>query len=170
MCLLHTGSRSGNLCHPAWSITEYLHDVIGCRTLFATHYHELTQLAETLKQCVNWNVAVKEEADDVIFLHKIVPGSADKSYGIHVAQLAGVPRTVLDRAKVILQTLESDHIDDTGKTKVPERSTKQKREQQRTLFAPEEHPVMDELRHLDINNLTPLAALQELHRLRDQLK
>ena len=154
----------------AWSITEYLHDVIGCRTLFATHYHELTQLAETLKQCVNWNVAVKEEADDVIFLHKIVPGSADKSYGIHVAQLAGVPRTVLDRAKVILQTLESDHLDDTGKTKVPERPTKQKREQQRTLFAPEEHPVMDELRHLDLNNLTPLAALQELHRLRERLK
>ncbi len=154
----------------AWSITEYLHDVIGCRTLFATHYHELTQLAETLKQCVNWNVAVKEEADDVIFLHKIVPGSADKSYGIHVAQLAGVPRTVLDRAKVILQTLESDHLDDTGKTKVPERPTKQKREQQRTLFAPEEHPVMDELRHLDVNNLTPLAALQELNRLKERLK
>jgi len=154
----------------AWSITEYLHDVIGCRTLFATHYHELTQLAETLKQCVNWNVAVKEEADDVIFLHKIVPGSADKSYGIHVAQLAGVPRTVLDRAKVILQTLESDHLDDTGKTKVPERPTKQKREQQRTLFAPEEHPVMDELRHLDLNNLTPLAALQELNRLKERLK
>ena len=154
----------------AWSITEYLHDVIGCRTLFATHYHELTQLAETLKQCVNWNVAVKEQADDVIFLHKIVPGSADKSYGIHVAQLAGVPRTVLDRAKVILQTLESDHLDDTGKTKVPERPTKQKREQQRTLFAPEEHPVMDELRHLDVNNLTPLAALQELNRLKERLK
>ena len=154
----------------AWSITEYLHDVIGCRTLFATHYHELTQLAETLKQCVNWNVAVKEEADDVIFLHKIVPGSADKSYGIHVAQLAGVPRTVLDRAKVILQTLESDHFDDTGKTKVPERPTKQKREQQRTLFAPEEHPVMNELRHLDVNNLTPLAALQELNRLKERLK
>jgi DNA mismatch repair protein MutS len=154
----------------AWSITEYLHDVIGCRTLFATHYHELTQLAETLKECFNWNVAVREEADDVIFLHKIVPGSADKSYGIHVAQLAGVPRTVLDRAKVILQTLESDHIDDTGKTKVPERPTKKKREQQRTLFAPEEHPIMDELRHLDLNNLTPLAALQELNRLKEKLK
>ena len=88
----------------------------------------------------------------------------------HVAQLAGVPRTVLDRAKVILQTLESDHLDDTGKTKVPERPTKQKREQQRTLFAPEEHPVMDELRHLDLNNLTPLAALQELNRLKGRLK
>ncbi|MCX7407441.1 MAG: DNA mismatch repair protein MutS [Planctomycetales bacterium] len=154
----------------AWSITEYLHDVIGCRTLFATHYHELTQLAETLKQCVNWNVAVKEEADDIIFLHKIVPGSADKSYGIHVAQLAGVPRTVLDRAKVILQTLESDHLDDTGKTKVPERPTKQKREKQKFLFESEEHPIVDELRHLDLNNLTPLAALQELNRLKERLK
>ncbi len=153
----------------AWSITEYLHDVIGCRTLFATHYHELTQLAETLKQCVNWNVAVKEEADDVIFLHKIVPGSADKSYGIHVAQLAGVPRTVLDRAKVILQTLESDHLDDTGKTKVPERPTKQKREKQKFLFESEEHPIVDELRHLDLNSMTPLAALQELNRLKNRL-
>ena len=74
------------------------------------------------------------------------------------------------RAKVILQTLESDHLDDTGKTKVPERPTKQKREQQRTLFAPEEHPVMDELRHLNLNNLPPLAALQELNRLKERLK
>lgn len=154
----------------AWSITEYLHDVICCRTLFATHYHELTQLTETLKQCVNWNVAVREEADDVIFLHKIVPGSADKSYGIHVAQLAGVPRTVLDRAKVILQTLESDHVDDSGKTKVPERRTYKKRELQLSLFEAEEHPVLGELRHLNVNELTPIAALQELHRLREQLK
>ena len=154
----------------AWSITEYLHDIIGCRTLFATHYHELTQLTETLKQCVNWNVAVREEADDVIFLHKIVPGSADKSYGIHVAQLAGVPRTVLDRAKVILQTLETDHIDDDGKTKVPERRTHRKREQQRSLFESEEHPILGELRQLNVNDMTPIAALQELHRLRQQLK
>jgi DNA mismatch repair protein MutS len=154
----------------AWSITEYLHDVIACRTLFATHYHELTQLTETLKQCVNWNVAVREDADDVIFLHKIIPGSADKSYGIHVAQLAGVPRTVLDRAKVILQTLESDHIDDTGKTKVPERRTQKKREQQLSLFAAEEHPILGEIRQLNINDMTPTAALQELQRWRQQLK
>ncbi|MEI8383821.1 MAG: DNA mismatch repair protein MutS [Planctomycetota bacterium] len=154
----------------AWSITEFLHDVICCRTLFATHYHELTQLTETLNQCVNWNVAVREEADDVIFLHKIVPGSADKSYGIHVAQLAGVPRTVLDRAKVILQTLESDHVDDSGKTKVPERRTHRKREQQLSLFEVEEHPILGELRQLNVNELTPIAALQELHRLREQLK
>jgi len=154
----------------AWSITEYLHDIIGCRTLFATHYHELTQLKETLKQCVNWNVAVREEADDVIFLHKIIPGAADKSYGIHVAQLAGVPRTVLDRAKVILQTLETDHVDDTGKTKVPERRTQKKRHQQLSLFETEEHPILDELRQLKVDEMTPIAALQELHRLREQLR
>lgn len=154
----------------AWAITEYLHDVISCRTLFATHYHELTQLTGLLKQCVNWNVSVREQADDVIFLHKIVPGAADKSYGIHVAQLAGVPRTVLDRAKVILQTLESDHVDDTGKTRVPERRTKKKQEFQLSLFETEEHPVLGELRQLNVNELTPMAALQELHRLREQLK
>ena len=101
---------------------------------------------------------------------KIIPGAADKSYGIHVAQLAGVPRTVLDRAKVILQTLETDHIDDAGKTKVPERRTQKKREQQLSLFEPTEHPILGELRQLNVNDMTPLAALQELHRLREQLK
>ena len=154
----------------AWAITEYLHDVTGCRTMFATHYHELTQLTGLLKECVNWNVAVREDADDVIFLHKIVPGSADKSYGIHVAQLAGVPREVLDRAKVILKTLENDHIDESGKTKVPARRTQKKREFQLALFAEEEHPIIDELRQLNVNEMTPLAALQELHRLRQQVK
>jgi len=154
----------------AWAITEYLHDVTGCRTMFATHYHELTQLTQSLGECVNWNVAVREDRDDVIFLHKIVPGSADKSYGIHVAQLAGVPRVVLDRAKVILQTLEDDHVDEAGKTKVPARRTQKKREFQLALFADEEHPIIDELRQLNVNEMTPMAALQELHRLRQQLK
>ena len=154
----------------AWAITEYLHDIVGCRTMFATHYHELTQLTSSLKECVNWNVAVREDDDDVIFLHKIVPGSADKSYGIHVARLAGVPRVVLDRAKVILQTLEEDHVDDAGKTKIPVRQTQKKREIQLALFSDEEHPVVDELRQINIDELTPLAALQELHRLRQQVK
>jgi len=153
----------------AWAITEYLHDVTGCRTMFATHYHELTQLTESLKECVNWNVAVREDAADVIFLHKIVPGSADKSYGIHVAQLAGVPRPVLDRAKVILHTLEDDHVDESGRTKVPERKTRNKSERQLALFVEEEHPVIDELRQLNVDEMTPLAALQELHRLRSRL-
>ena len=154
----------------AWAITEYLHDVTGCRTMFATHYHELTQLTESLKECVNWNVAVREDADDVIFLHKIIPGSADKSYGIHVAQLAGVPRTVLDRAKVILKTLENDHVDESGRTKIPARRTKKRNEKQLALFEEEEHPIIDELRQLNVNEMTPMAALQELHRLRERLK
>ena len=154
----------------AWAITEYLHDIVGCRTMFATHYHELTQLTSSLKECVNWNVAVREDDDDVIFLHKIVPGSADKSYGIHVARLAGVPRVVLDRAKVILQTLEDDHVDDAGKTKIPIRQTQKKREIQLALFSDEEHPVVDELRQINIDEMTPLAALQELHRLRQQVR
>ena len=83
----------------AWSTVEYLHDQVGCRTLFATHYHELTDLAHSLAQLKNLNVAVREWQDDVVFLHKIIDGPADKSYGIHVARLAGVPREVLERAK-----------------------------------------------------------------------
>jgi DNA mismatch repair protein MutS len=93
----------------AWAITEYLHDVAGCRALFATHYHELAQLAAALPRLRNFNIQVKELADEVIFLHKIAAGAADKSYGIHVARLAGVPEAVLKRASAVLETLESRH-------------------------------------------------------------
>ena len=95
----------------AWAITEHLHHQVGCRALFATHYHELAQLAETLPNLRNCNVLVREWQDDIVFLHKIAPGSADKSYGIHVARLAGVPPDVLDRAKQVLKELESHHLD-----------------------------------------------------------
>src|SRR5205085_6892079 len=94
----------------AWAITEHLHDVVGCRALFATHYHELAQLAETLPGLRNHNVLVREDQGTVVFLHKIAPGSADKSYGIHVAQLAGVPCEVLERAKEVLAELEGRHV------------------------------------------------------------
>jgi len=93
----------------AWAITEFLHDAVGCRALFATHYHELAQLSESLPRLRNYNVQVKELDSDVIFLHKIAPGNADKSYGIHVAKLAGVPDAVLKRATAVLSTLESRH-------------------------------------------------------------
>ncbi len=96
----------------AWAITEYLHSHAGCRTLFATHYHELAQLAQTLPQLRNYNVLVREWQDDIVFLHKIAPGSADKSYGIHVARLAGIPSEVLERARTVLQQLESHHLDE----------------------------------------------------------
>src|SRR5207253_6090113 len=86
----------------AWAITEHLHNQVGCRALFATHYHELAQLAETLPRLCNYNVQVREWEDQIVFLHKITPGSADKSYGIHVAQLAGMPDDVLERPTAAL--------------------------------------------------------------------
>lgn len=154
----------------AWAITEYLHDRIGCRTLFATHYHELTQLSETLSELRNENVAVREEEGDVIFLHKIVSGAADKSYGIHVARLAGVPREVLARAEVVLGRLEADHLDDEGRFKMPARRTQAKKERQLSLFGTDDHPVLDALRQLNVNEMTPLAALQQLQSWQEQLQ
>jgi DNA mismatch repair protein MutS len=93
----------------AWAITEHLHDVAGCRALFATHYHELAQLAEVLPRLRNYTVRVIEQKREVIFLHKIAAGNADKSYGIHVARLAGVPEPILERAEAVLASLESPH-------------------------------------------------------------
>src|SRR5262249_43396756 len=94
----------------AWAITEHLHDAVGCRALFATHYHELAQLADKLPGLRNYNVVVREWQEEIGFLHKIMPGSADKSYGIHVAGLAGVPAEVLDRAREVLIELEAHHV------------------------------------------------------------
>ena len=151
----------------AWAIVEHLHDTVGCRTLFATHYHELTDLAQSLAGVRNLNVAVKEWQDHVVFLHKIVPGAADKSYGIHVDRLAGVPRSVNERAKQILAQLEAEHLDREGKPKLAVKGKKSRRgDLQLTLFAPPEHPVVSELRQLDVNGLTPLDALKLLAELK----
>ena len=106
----------------AWSVVEFLHDHIGCRTLFATHYHELTDLEKSLSGVKNLNVAVREWQEEVVFLHKIVAGAADKSYGIHVARLAGVPREVIQRSKEILAALEEEHLDAEGRAGLPGRS------------------------------------------------
>jgi DNA mismatch repair protein MutS len=129
----------------AWAITEFLHDEVGCRTLFATHYHELTELATTLKGLANANVAVRERNGDLVFLHRIVPGAADRSYGIHVARLAGVPKDVIERADVILKTLEADHHKDTGELTIPARKPRRRiHVMQRNLFesdAPHSPPV-----------------------------
>lgn len=152
----------------AWSITEHLHDEIQCRTMFATHYHELTVLTQTLKQASNWNVAVQENNDDVIFLHRIVQGAAGRSYGIHVAKLAGVPRSVTERAATILETLENDHLNHDGRPSVPQRPSGL-RSRQLSLFELPEDPLLDEIRKLEVDSMTPLEAMQELHRLRQQL-
>jgi DNA mismatch repair protein MutS len=118
----------------AWAITEYLHNQVGCRALFATHYHELAQLAETLPGLRNYNVLVREWQDEIVFLHKIAAGSADKSYGIHVARLAGVPGEVLERAKDVLLELEAHHLDQ--RLPVPPRRRRHTRpESQPSLFA-----------------------------------
>jgi DNA mismatch repair protein MutS len=154
----------------AWAIVEHLHDTLGCRTLFATHYHELTDLASSLAGVRNYNVAVREWEESIVFLHKIVPGAADKSYGIHVARLAGIPREVNERAKQILAQLESEHLDSEGRPKMSAAKASKRRSKhdlQLTLFAPES-PVLEELRSLDLNGLTPLAALQKLHEMQQQ--
>jgi len=100
-------------------VAEHPHDAIGCRTLFATHYHELTDLANTKPAVANYNVAVREWNEDIIFLHKILPGPADKSYGIQVARLAGLPRPVVDRAKHILSHLELHSVKPEAKKQGP---------------------------------------------------
>ncbi|MCA8991462.1 MAG: DNA mismatch repair protein MutS [Planctomycetaceae bacterium] len=151
----------------AWAITEHLHDEVKCRTLFATHYHELTELPKTLKHVSNWNVSVHEQDGDVVFLHKIVPGSADRSYGIHVARLAGIPLDVVGRADVILNQLEQDHQNANGKTTVPAR---QRRSRQPSLFPEPTHPLVDQIRTMNIDEMTPLHALQELARMKGALK
>jgi DNA mismatch repair protein MutS len=139
----------------AWAVVEYIHNhpELRARTLFATHYHELTQLADLLPGIRNFNVAVTEVDNTVVFLHKIVPGGTDRSYGIHVGQLAGLPRPVIQRANEILGELEASsgkavHIDlDTSR--------------QMTLF-PETNPLLDELRQLDVLTVSPLEALNKL--------
>ncbi len=142
----------------AWAIVEYLHNHprLKPRTLFATHYHELVGLAETLPLVVNYNVAVAEEGDDVVFLRQIVPGGADRSYGIHVAQLAGLPRDVISRAKEVLAFLE-EHAPDAAIS-----PSHLKPAQQVALF-PESSPILQELAQLDVAQMTPLEAINQLY-------
>ena len=148
----------------AWAVVEHLHDQVGCRTLFATHYHELTELAGSHSHVRNFNVAVREWEDDVVFLHKILPGAADKSYGIHVARLAGVPGVVVERAKQILAQLENEHLGPEGQTKLARRPKKiRAADLQLSLFAAKDHPLVDALRELKLDETTPIAALEWLH-------
>jgi len=149
----------------AWAIIEYLHDHPSGSgiTLFATHYHEVTDLAKTKSRVANYNVAVKEWNDQIIFLRKVVPGAADKSYGIQVARLAGIPRSVTDRAREILKTLERKERDLVEETRNP--ATRQL-----ALFDSREREVIDALRVLQPDAMTPIQALNELQRLKDKLE
>ena len=127
----------------AWAITEHIHDAIGCRTLFATHYHELVELEKTKPRLRNANVAVREKEGEIVFLYQIVPGGADQSYGIHVARLAGVPAPVLDRAREILKFLEKQHGPDPGLPEGPiRRKVKTGRALTGSLFAALPDPLL----------------------------
>jgi DNA mismatch repair protein MutS len=140
----------------AWAVVEFIHNhpELRSRTLFATHYHELTQLADLLPGVYNYNVAVSEADGRVVFLHKIVPGGADRSYGIHVGQLAGLPKPVIQRAGEIMQQLEAT----SGRAvKITPAAP-----HQLALF-PETNPLLDELRGLDLNSITPIEALTWLY-------
>jgi DNA mismatch repair protein MutS len=149
----------------AWAVTEHLHDRTGCKTMFATHYHELMQLPERLQHARNLNVAVRESGDAVVFLHRLEPGGTDRSYGIHVAHLAGLPPSVVRRAREVLGTLEGDH------RVVPGAPPAAADPGQFALFGPatpSPHPVVEEIRGLDLDGMTPREALLRLAELQRQ--
>jgi DNA mismatch repair protein MutS len=165
----------------AWAVSEHLHDAVGCKTIFATHYHELVQLADELVAVRNYNVGVREVGDQVLFLHRLQPGGADRSYGIEVGKLAGLPRPVIARAREVLAMLEGEAermvpalgSSMPGASGLPRatRQTPAALTDQLALFAPAvPHPVVERLRETDVNTLTPLAALQLLAELAERAR
>lgn len=166
----------------AWAVVEHISNpkLLGAKTLFATHYHELTELEGKLDSVNNYCIAVREQGDDIIFLRKIIRGGADKSYGIQVARLAGVPDSVIDRAKEISSWLEETDVTDKAKNLQVRTSAKKKEvvreavpaEKQMSLFDiyPADHPVLKELAGLDVSNMTPIQALNTLYELQKRLK
>jgi len=146
----------------AWALTEYLHERIGAKTLFATHYHELNELADVFARIKNYKVDVREYGDKVIFLHKVMPGFADHSYGIQVAQMAGLPEEVTERAKQVLKNLESSELVVRTKENNIAGSEKRTGDVQLTMFEIQDDTLRKELHNLDIEHMTPLEALQAL--------
>ena len=158
----------------ARSVIEYIHNNprLNCRTLFATHYHELTELPNILPRARNFNVAVTESGEDVVFLHKVIPGGADRSYGVHVAQLAGLPRPVVERARELLQQLEEQGSDFELHPRRSARPTARGRSPQPGQIGmfgadvPPPHPALIALRALEVDNLSPIEALTKLYELK----
>jgi DNA mismatch repair protein MutS len=146
----------------AWAVTEHLHNVTECKTVFATHYHELTQLADDLSAVRNYNVAVRESGDRILFLHRLEPGGADRSYGIEVGRLAGLPGPVLERARHLLKLLESEQLAlGMQRPGTGDRSTAD----QLGLFTAPPDPILERLSDVDVNALTPVQALALLDEL-----
>jgi DNA mismatch repair protein MutS len=147
----------------ARAVIEYIHNNprLNCRTLFATHYHELTELPNVLPRTRNHNVAVTEDHDEIVFLHKVLPGGADRSYGVHVAQLAGMPRPVVDRARELLTQLEGE-----GSDFRPPAPKKPNKPQQMSLFESPPNPALKALKDLKVDELSPIEALTKLYELK----
>ncbi len=159
----------------AWAVAEYIHDISGAKTLFATHYHELTELASVKPRVRNFTIAVKEWNDEVIFLRQLIPGGANRSYGIQVARLAGLPRAVIDRSKDVLNVLQGSERDEVGRPRLAGEAQLPEHNLQLSLFAPPPLPVGPsaielELASADLDNLSPLQALNFLHSLRERLE
>ena len=158
----------------AWAVAEYLHNhqPSKARTLFATHYHELTELEQILPGVKNYNVVVREWNDEVVFLRKVIRGGTDKSYGIQVARLAGIPRSIIDRAGVILANLEEESISADGKPKFvgDDKDREPGAARQLYLFETDsDHPVLSELRNINLDHLTPFEAMQRLKMMKERV-
>ncbi|MDM7460398.1 MAG: DNA mismatch repair protein MutS [bacterium] len=152
----------------AWAVAEYLH-AMGCKTLFATHYHYLNELANRLEGVANYRVAVKEQGDRIIWLHKVLPGGTDRSYGVHVARMAGAPPEVVQRAEQILREFEKRGVQGAMTPPSAGAPPIHTKKLQLTLFEAAEHPVLEALRELDVTALTPVEALVKLEELKRQL-
>jgi DNA mismatch repair protein MutS len=156
----------------AWAVAEYLHDAghLGARTLFATHYHQLTDLAVTKEGIKNFNIAVKEWGDRIIFLRKIMEGGTNRSYGIQVARIAGVPDEVISRAREILNNLEKGEFDEAGMPKIARgKKQDQKNRNQLSLFIDDNVAIINEIKALDILKMTPLDALSRISQWKEKL-
>jgi DNA mismatch repair protein MutS len=147
----------------AWAVSEHLHERVGCKTVFATHYHELTQLADEFVSVRNYNVAVQEAGERILFLHRLKPGGADRSYGIEVGRLAGLPAPVIARARALLRVLEGEQLVPAlgGIGGTARRATPAAPQEQLGLFAVTD-PLVARLKDVDANALTPLQALSLL--------
>ncbi|MGH9627845.1 MAG: MutS-related protein, partial [Bryobacteraceae bacterium] len=149
----------------AWAVVEHIHEHIKAKTLFATHYHELTELAEQLDGVRNLHVSVKESGDQIIFLRKVEPGRADRSYGIEVARLAALPVSVIERARQILSMHEQSE-----QAAAEELSPRPSSPVQIQLFEPVHYEIADRIRNLKVDELRPIEALQLLSELQKELK
>jgi len=158
----------------AWAVAEHLHNTskVAAKSIFATHYHELTELALILPRVRNYNVVVKEWGDKVVFLRKIAAGACDHSYGIQVAKLAGLPDSVIKRASEILSNLEADELtaSNVPKLAVHKNGREEPRSNQLSIFEEQENHIRDEVGKLDLDQMTPLEAMLKLNELKKMVK